>query len=141
MADDGGPTQAAVRFDYILGPGWRFEAVRATGAAANVPAGATAMVVWVNGDSSGVSLRARYVDATGQMFQPNLGSIDWTGWRAVTIDLTGREINHWDGANDGIVHGKLRMNALLLVDTGQRTHESTGSFEFAYPTFLIPATI
>ena len=88
--------------------------------------------LWVHGDGSGNRLRARVTDAGGQTFQPDGPALDWTGWRWVTFDLADlRHAGHWGGANDGVAHGALRLDTLLLVD-GPR-HATQGTIYLAGP--------
>jgi hypothetical protein len=52
---------------------------------------------------------------TRQTFQPDLGPIDWKGWRYVSAPLDGSG-GRWGGANDGVVHYPIRITTLALVD-------------------------
>jgi hypothetical protein len=121
------PFTQAWRLDYNFDAGWRF--VRC------VPAGSKPVVlegkpealgVWVWGDRSGNALRLRVTDTSGQTFQPAGPDLDWTGWRWVTFDLADfSKASHWAGANDGVVHGDLRLDTLLLVDGTRKTTGGT----------------
>ncbi len=53
----------------------------------------------------------------------------------MTFDLTRlhRE-GHWGGANDGVVHGALRVDTVLLVDGGRK--KTAGTIYFAGPTVI-----
>jgi hypothetical protein len=63
----------------------------------------------------------RVTDSGGQTFQPNGPAVDWSGWRWVTFDLADlSQAGHWGGANDGKVHGELRLDCPLLLDSGSR---------------------
>ena len=54
----------------------------------------------VHADRPGVRLSALYVDGMGETFVRNLATLDWRGWRQITvpIEATGA---HWGGNNDG----------------------------------------
>ncbi len=72
--------------------------------------------MWVYSDGSKNLLRARFIDATGQTFQPDGGDLTGTGWRYVTFPLHAGG-GHWGGANDDKVHYPIRLDTLLLIDT------------------------
>lgn len=129
--DKAAPSPKAFRLDYDFSEGWRF--VRCV---PDVPkplplAGKPqALGVWVFGDNSGCSLNLRIRDDSGQTFQVNGPKIEWTGWRWVTLDLSGlRHAGHWGGANDGIIHGALRWDCPLLLDGHRR--KAAGTVWFA----------
>ena len=91
--------------------------------------------MWVFGDGSGNSLRMRITDDSGQTFQPTGPSLDWTGWRWVTFDLANLEhAGRWGGADDGRVHGSLRLDTVLLVDSTR--NKTSGTLYFAGPTLV-----
>lgn len=79
-----------------------------------IPAGARAVVYWLKADASGVSTSARLVDATSQTLQPHVANLEWNGWRAVRIPLTGT-FDSWGGANDGQAHAPLAWDSVFLV--------------------------
>ena len=130
------PFTQAWRLDYNFDAGWRF--VRC------VPAGSQPVVlegkpqalgVWIWGDRSGNALRLRVTDTSGQTFQPAGPDLDWTGWRWVTFDLADlSKASHWAGANDGVVHGDLRLDTLLLVDGTRK--KTGGTIYFAGATLI-----
>ncbi len=41
------------------------------------------LIVWVYGDNNGRSLQYRIQDATGRVWQSDLGKVDWNGWRRI----------------------------------------------------------
>jgi hypothetical protein len=129
----GSPFARALKLDYSFDVGWRFVRCAPAGSQpvqfADQP---RALGLWVYGDGSGNRLRTRVTDAAGQTFQPDGPVLDWTGWRWVTFDLTDlRHAGHWGGANDGVVHGALHLDTLLLVD-GSR-HQTKGTVYLAGP--------
>jgi hypothetical protein len=134
--DKAAPSPKAFRLDYNFSEGWRF--VRCV---PDVPkplplAGKLqALGVWVFGDNSGCSLNLRIRDDSGQTFQVNGPKIEWTGWRWVTLDLSGlRHAGLWGGANDGVVHGALRWDCPLLLDGHRR--KAAGTVWFAGLTLV-----
>ncbi len=106
-------TPNGTRLDYDFDPGWRFAEMHP--AEERVEGRPSAFGMWVLGDGSGDVLRMRYGDATGQVFQPEFGRIDWKGWRYVSVPLDGSG-GRWGGANDGVVHWPIRIGTLALVE-------------------------
>jgi hypothetical protein len=107
----------AVQIAYDFAPGWKFLRFAVQGKAAETLTDTpSALGMWIHGDGSGDMLRARFVDSTGQTFQPDYGPIDWKGWRFVTFSLRG-EGGRWGGADDGIVHYPIRLDSPLLIDS------------------------
>jgi len=131
-----GAFPAALAFRYQFDPGWRY-AQAVPRSAEPIPDGATALVVWIHGDSSGDYLRARYKDKSGQTFQPDIGRIDWTGWRPVTIPLTGERSAHWGGAGDGVPQPPLVWDGLLLIDSANRETSHRGEVLIAAPSYVL----
>jgi hypothetical protein len=72
---------------------------------------------WVYGDGSGVQLSSVAQDETGQRHKFFGPRIDWKGWRWVSIAADLSTSEHWMGANDGIVHGRLRVTTPLVIDS------------------------
>ncbi|MBI5385203.1 MAG: cellulase family glycosylhydrolase [Verrucomicrobia bacterium] len=130
------PFAQAHRLDYRFDAGWRFVRCAANGAKLPAFEGTPkALGLWVYGDASGNALRTRVTDASGQTFQPGAPDLNWTGWRWVTFDLTDlRHAGHWGGANDGVVHGALRLDTLLLVDGSSK--KTSGTIFFAGPALV-----
>jgi hypothetical protein len=130
------PFAQAWQLDYQFDAGWRF--VRAV---ADAPKRITfegrpqALGLWVFGDGSKNALRIRVTDSQGQTFQPSGPDLDWLGWRWVTFDLTDlKHAGHWGGPDDGAVHGTLRLDTLLLVDSARK--KTAGILYFAGPTAI-----
>jgi hypothetical protein len=126
---------------YEFDPGWRYAMV-APRAEAAIPEGAKALVVWIEADGAGDSLRSRIRDRTGQTFQVDLGRLDWTGWKPVTIALDGRgDGTHWGGADDGVPHGAMAWEALLLIDSARQGEAHRGTLRIASPFYVLDAEI
>lgn len=129
------PFAKAHRLDYSFEQGWRFAQCTPGGNKPALPGQPRALGLWVYGDGSGNALRARLTDSTGQCFQPGAPDLNWKGWRWVTFDLTKmNHAGHWGGANDGVVHGGLRLDTLLLVDGSRK--KTGGTVYFAGPTLV-----
>ncbi|MCX7824479.1 MAG: hypothetical protein N2689_02865, partial [Verrucomicrobiae bacterium] len=94
-----------------------------------------ALGVWVHGDNSGNSLALRVTDSSGQTFQCRGPRLDWTGWRCVLLPLGNwHQMLHWGGRNDGVVHGALRWDSPLLLDSHRR--KTSGTIYFAGMTLV-----
>lgn len=119
---DGGPLAGAeaVRIDYSFPPGWKFLELKPHGPLAQPVRGKPSELnMFVKGNGSSDGLRMRFVDATGQCFQPEYGPLDWTGWRFVSIKLDSTYLPHWGGINDGVIHYPVHMETLVLVNPGR----------------------
>jgi hypothetical protein len=135
-AEAGRPFTQAWRLDYRFDAGWRF--VRAVVAAPKTSGWRgrpQALGLWVHGDGSQNALRARVTDDQQQTFQPTGPDLTWTGWRWVTFDLANlKHAGHWGGPDDGEVHGGLRLDTLLLVDSARK--QTSGTVWFAGPVLI-----
>ncbi len=127
-AGDNPPFPSAARIDYEFGDGWRFLllAPKEPVAIADKP---KSLGVWVHRLSVaqaslpvGDVIRCRFVDTTGQTFQPTAETkLDFAGWRYVTMALADTAtMGHWGGANDGIIHYPIKFETLFLVDSVSR---------------------
>jgi hypothetical protein len=107
---------AVVRLKYEMEPGWKFEQVMpATEEGRRIEGKPSSVGMWVYGDGSGCQIRARFMDAQGQTFQPDGPRVDWKGWRWVTLPMRGGTIHHW-GKGDGEIHYPIRWDTALLLD-------------------------
>ena len=110
-----------VKVAYQFGSGWKFIRLAPQKESLKPIEGRPkALALWVYGDGSGNSPRLRFVDATGQTFQPSSDPITWKGWRWVSFPLDGTHSGHWGGADDGVVHYPIRWDSLFLVDGTRR---------------------
>lgn len=125
-----GAAQAQV--DYSFGQGWKYALVNPS-APIPVPGRPVQYSVWVKGDSSGGVLLMRYLDKTGQTFQPEGIVVDWKGWRLVSFPLDGSTGGRWGGANDGVVHLPARITTLAVIDN-PRGAGARGRLVLAAPT-------
>lgn len=79
-----------------------------------------ALGVWLYGDGPGNHLRVRFVDASGQTFQPDGPPLKGKEWRYVTFPMDGTSANHWGGTNDGVIRYPIRWDSILLIDSNHR---------------------
>jgi len=108
--------EVAVEVRYRFGSGWRYIAVSPPADGAKIEGKPTKVGMWIHGDVSGNTLRCRYVDSSGQTFQPTYGEVTWKGWKWIEMPMDGREAGHWGGAKDGEVHYPIRWDAVFLID-------------------------
>ncbi len=136
-AEADAPAPVALDVAYQFDPGWRYLTV-APRRPLTIPVEAQAAILWVRGNDSGDSLRCRFRDATGQTFQPDLGRLDWSGWRSFRIEFGSRSsTSHWGGADDGTPHLPLTWEALLLIDSSRRGHAAPRSIQLASPYYVL----
>jgi hypothetical protein len=82
---------------------------------------------------------ARYQpDATGQTFQPDMGRLDWSGWRPLRIEFGTQSATwRWGGAGDGTPHPPLTWEALPLIDSARRGRSGPQSVLVASPFYVL----
>lgn len=134
-APPGSPAAVALRFPFHFEPMWRYDELAPVGALA-IPADATALTLQVYGDGSNDYLRCRYQDSSGQTFQPDLGRLNWKGWKLVHIPLDGSGA-HWGGAGNGALNGPLNWEGLLLIDSADQKKDHSGEILIAGPTYVL----
>jgi len=129
------PDVASLKLGYHFQSGWKFARVAPINAREMPIAAGATLGLWVYGDGNGCLLRLRFIDATGQCFQPSGPKVTWKGWRFVTLRLAGENAGHWGGANDGQVHEPIRWDTLLLVDRDKKL-ASEGALYIAGPMLI-----
>jgi hypothetical protein len=77
----------------------------------------------------------RFVDSTGQTFQPDGEKLSFTGWKYIRFALDGARAGRWGGAADGIVRYPIRLDTLLLIDNVSR-QPAHGELLIADPTLI-----
>jgi hypothetical protein len=127
----GDPLQIEYRFD----PGWKFVCVRPKSPHDRVNGKPTHLAMWLKGDGSGNIPRMRFVDATGQTFQPDAEKLTYTDWRYVELPLDASQGGHWGGVNDGKIHYPIRLETLLLIDSAAR-QKTEGTVCLSSPTLI-----
>lgn len=132
-----GRDEQVLKVDFQFDPGWRYLTVHPRKRLA-IPEKAREALLWIKGDGSNAYLRCRFSDSTGQTFQPDLGRLDFTDWRLVRIPLDGSAAGgRWGGAGDGVPHGSLAWEALLLLDSPDRTKGGRGGPLVASPSYRL----
>ena len=118
---EGPPTagMGCLKLTCDLAPGWKFlQCTPADKSLQSIEGKPKDFGVWVYGDKKDGSTRIRYVDSTGQTFQPASKSISWSGWRFIKFPMQPSDgsTGHWGGANDGVVHYPIRWDTIFLLD-------------------------
>ncbi len=91
---------AAVKLSYRFAAGWKYIRIAQKSASPFVLR-PNELEMWLFGDGQGCIARLRFVDSTGQTFQPDGPKIDWKGWRCITFPMTStkeRPLPHWGGS-------------------------------------------
>ncbi|MBN1420811.1 MAG: cellulase family glycosylhydrolase [Planctomycetes bacterium] len=132
-ADRGRDDALCARLTYRFGDGWRYIPILPA-KRAEIPGRPDSAFVWVEGDGTGDALRLRFVDATGQVFQPDGGNTSFKGWRRVDFPMRGA-LASWGGAKDGVIHYPIRWDAILLIDSASRKAHG-GEIRFSEPTLV-----
>jgi hypothetical protein len=114
-APGGAPVDVCAKLDYSFSSGWRFVKI-AQGMPLPISEKPLYAKVWVKGDGGNGGGRLRFNDAGGQTFQPDFGPLNFTDWRCLQADMSGRSAGHRGGANDGRVAYPLKWDTLFLVD-------------------------
>lgn len=107
--------QVCSRLDYCFEKGWRFVRI-SPGVRVGIDGKPSAAKIWVRGDGSNTAARLRFVDSSGQTFQPDYGQIDFDGWKCLTAPMTGSQAGYWGGPGDGVVRYPIAWDSFFLLD-------------------------
>ena len=121
---DDPPFPKAVRVDYDMAAGWCFWQLGPKDTPQMYPDEPKRIMLWVHGQDAHDAVRCRVLDATGQTLQPTAGTLDFNGWRMMTMSLEGR-MGSWGGAADGKAHPPLKWMSYYLQDSTRSAHTGT----------------
>jgi hypothetical protein len=126
-----------LKLAYQLDSGWKFLQLKpVTAEQRKIDGRPKSLVVWLYNDGPALSPRLRFVDATGQTFQPSGELVKPKGWRCVVIPMQGPQFGHWGGANDGVVHEPIHWDSLLLLDKTKRDTACQGEVYVTAPVLV-----
>jgi hypothetical protein len=134
------PRDVPVKMDHLFtvsydfAAGWKYACLEPRGKSGQMDGKPLALTCWLKGDGSGNIARVRFVDFTGQTFQPDGNRLDFTGWRYLSYPLNATA-SHWGGANDGVIHYPMRLQTMLLIDSGAR-QATKGQVSIASPAVV-----
>ena len=129
------PGLGSLRLTYRFEQGWKYlQLIPRQDERKAVDGKPRELGIWVWGDGQGNIPRMRFVDSTGQTFQPTAESITWKGWRYVRFKLD-TTAGHWGGAADGVIHYPIRIDTLFLLD-GVDGRTTAGEIYLAGPTLV-----
>jgi hypothetical protein len=126
----------SLKINYRLEPGWKFLQLKPQRGQQKIEGRPKALVLWLHNDGTVLSPRLRFVDSTGQTFQPAAELVKAEGWCRVVIPMDGQAFGHWGGANDGVVHGPIRWDTLLLLDKRSRNAALQGTLYVIGPLLV-----
>jgi len=122
------PVTTAIRLNYDFADGWKFVRI-APPALVPLDGKPRAIGVWVYGNQSLGYMCTRVTDATGRIYQPVFGQLDFTGWRFLTAPLDDPTVYHWGGVDTttGITY-PLSVNTFVCVDSTKKAVKDTVTF-------------
>jgi|GEM_PF-1093975 len=83
------------------------------------------MGLWVSGPNARNIWALRFTDATGEMFQGNIGYSSPSGWHYFHWDFANMNMtSHWGGNNDGVINYPITFEGVVYDD---EPDSSTGS--------------
>lgn len=133
----GGRDERVLKIIYEFDAGWRYLVVRPR-KPLPIPDKAREVLMWLKGDGSNAYVRCRIGDSSGQTFQPDLGRLDFEGWKLIRIPLDGSAPGgRWGGAGDGVPHPPLHWEAVLLLDSPDRDKGGRGAAVLASPSYRL----
>ncbi|MDX2065064.1 MAG: beta-galactosidase [Fimbriimonadaceae bacterium] len=100
---------------FEFGLGWKY-GLAIGGTTPEIPDGTHSLGMWVHGDGSGVKLSYRYLDESGETYQPRHVTIDFIGWQYVQLPLRGQDVGYWGGDGNGVPNGRLRLTQPYVLD-------------------------
>jgi len=130
------------RITYQFDAGWKYICLKPQPPPLEVEGQPQAVGLWIKGSARGIVPRLRFVDATGQTFQPDgprlSGEREDREWRYIVFPLRA-DVAHWGGAADGVIHYPIRIETLCLLDNVDRDKQS-GEVTIAAPVLIYPAS-
>ncbi len=123
-AAHGGTWVARLTYDFSATDGY---IVYGFDTAASIPDQAPdGVTLWIRGDGSGLSMTIRLYDETDERFAISIGTVDWTGWREITLQDP-ETWSHYLGDDDGVFDPPLSQVAVELTRSGSGF--VTGAFD------------
>ncbi|CAM2933826.1 stalk domain-containing protein [Paenibacillus sediminis] len=121
-----------LQYDMTAGSGKMYAYAQLNGTnGKTISSPATSMSIDVMGDSSLNWLRAEVLDKDNKTVYIDLAKqVDWTGWKRLTVDLTGYNIGY---------PAKLKRLYLVNVEEGQDERARTGAVAFDNIKFTVPS--
>ena len=96
------------------------------------------LTLWLRGDGSGHALRLRMSDASGEIHQQTLGTLDFVGWREFRVEMKAGD-PHWGGDDNGRLDGRVRLTSVLLDATKKPSQGSIWLDEVGITANVRPA--
>lgn len=114
-APGGAPAGVCAKLDYSFDNGWRFVRV-SQGLPVPIVEKPLYTKIWVKGDGGSGAGRLRIKDSGDQTFQPDFGPLNFTDWRCIRAEMTGKNAGHWGGKDDGRIAYPIKWDTLFILD-------------------------
>jgi len=114
-APAGAQADTCAKLDYSFDSGWKYVTI-AQGLPIPIFEKPLYAKAWVKGDGGSGVGRLRIRDSGDQTFQPDFGALNFTDWRCLEADMTGKVAGHWGGKNDGKMAYPVKWDTLFLLD-------------------------
>jgi hypothetical protein len=119
-------TNGALKLTYQFDEGWKFLRLAPQNKAiASIEGKPQHLILYIDADGSGNTVRIRFTDSWGQTFQVNGDKMNEKGLQYFAFDVTGKNAHHWGGPNDGVVTYPIMFDS-VIIDSSRK---STGTFE------------
>jgi len=124
-----------VKLTYKFDAGWKFLRLAPKEAALRKIEGAPKELTFrVEGDGSGNSVRLRFVDARGQTFQVNGGTMPEKKSYYFSFPLDGEGAGHWGGPNDGKIEYPISFDSIII--DGLSSPSDRNTIEISSPVLV-----
>ena len=106
----------ALKITYQFANGWKLiRLIPKNNALSKIEGKPQSLIMRINDDGSGSSIRLRFRDSQGQTFQVTGGVLNKKGIRNIMFDLTGKkDTTYSGGANDGVIHYPILFDSLII---------------------------
>lgn len=114
-------SEGAIKVTYEFEKGWKLlRLVSKNNILSKIEGKPQSLIIRINPDDSGNSIRIRFRDSKGQTFQATGTVLNKKEIHNVTFDLTGKEhTSHWGDPNDGIIYYPIVFDSFIIDGTNE----------------------